>query len=106
MAPATSSPCGGTPTRTRAPGRSPKSVRPGGRHPNGPSELNLASLLVDHPFADDEPLLCTIAGCVTAGEARTRAADVGERVRAHGLLEGRAAAVQLPNDPGAVIAMF
>ncbi|TMK86267.1 MAG: hypothetical protein E6G57_12580, partial [Actinobacteria bacterium] len=68
--------------------------------------MNLASLLVDHPFADDEPLLCTIAGCVTAGEARTRAADVGERVRAHGLLEGRAAAVQLPNDPGAVIAMF
>jgi acyl-CoA synthetase (AMP-forming)/AMP-acid ligase II len=68
--------------------------------------VNLSSLLSDHPFADDEPLLCTIDGCVTAGEARRRAAEVASRVQEHGLGGGQAIAVQLPNDPGAVIAMF
>jgi long-chain acyl-CoA synthetase len=68
--------------------------------------VNLASLLVDHPFADDEPLLCTIDGCVTAGEARHEAAAVAERLRSQDLEPGRAVAVQLPNDPSAVIAMF
>jgi acyl-CoA synthetase (AMP-forming)/AMP-acid ligase II len=68
--------------------------------------VNLASLLVDHPFADDEPLLCAIDGCVTAGEARHEAAAVAERLRSHDLEPGRAVAVQLPNDPSAVIAMF
>jgi acyl-CoA synthetase (AMP-forming)/AMP-acid ligase II len=68
--------------------------------------VNLSSLLSDHPFADDEPLLCTIAGCVTAGEARRRAAEIASHVQEHGLGGGQAVAVQLPNDPGAVIAMF
>jgi long-chain acyl-CoA synthetase len=68
--------------------------------------MNLASLLVDHPFTDDEPLLCTIDRCVTAGESRRQAAAVADRLRAHGFQEGWAAAVQLPNDPDAVIAML
>src|SRR5207248_5656737 len=68
--------------------------------------VNLASLLVDHPFADDEPLLCTIAGCVTAGEARRDARAVADRLRTHDLAEGQAVAVQLPSDPSAVVAMF
>jgi len=68
--------------------------------------MNLASLLVDHPFADDEPLLCTVDGCLTAGEARRAAAEVRERLRSHGLEAGHAVAVQLPNSPDAVTAMF
>jgi long-chain acyl-CoA synthetase len=68
--------------------------------------VNLASILVDHPFADDEPLLCTIDGCVSAGEARLEATLVAERLRSVGLDGGEAVAVQLPNDPGAVVAMF
>lgn len=68
--------------------------------------MNLASLLLDHPFADHEPLLCTLDASVTAGEARSRAADVAERVRAGGVEPGQAVAVQLPNDPSAVVAMF
>ena len=68
--------------------------------------MNLASLLLDHPFADDEPLLCTLDSSVSAGEARSEAADVAERVRAGGVEVGQALAVQLPNDPSAVVAMF
>jgi long-chain acyl-CoA synthetase len=68
--------------------------------------VNLASVLVDHPFADDEPLLCTIEGCVTAGYARREAAAVAERLRWHGLTAGQSVAVQLPNDPSSVITMF
>jgi long-chain acyl-CoA synthetase len=68
--------------------------------------VNLASLLVDHPFADEEPLLCTIGGCVSAGEARREAAAVAERLGAHGVEDGQAVAIQLPNDPNAVVAMF
>ncbi|MBV9283222.1 MAG: AMP-binding protein [Acidimicrobiia bacterium] len=63
-------------------------------------------MLLDHPFADDEPLLCTLDSSVSAGEARSEAADVAERVRAGGVEVGQALAVQLPNDPSAVVAMF
>src|SRR5205814_8240528 len=65
-----------------------------------------AQLLVDHAFADDEPLSCTIAGCVTAGEARSEALSVFGRLKYLGLEQGQAVAVQLPNDPSAVTAMF
>ncbi|MBV9411398.1 MAG: long-chain fatty acid--CoA ligase [Acidimicrobiia bacterium] len=68
--------------------------------------MNLASLLLDHPFADDEPLLCTIEGRVTAGDARRDAGVVAEQLRSAGVGAGQAAAVQLPNDPSAVVAMF
>ena len=68
--------------------------------------MNLASILVDHPFSDDEPLLCTIDGGVSAGAARQEAATVAEQLRSQGLCAGEAVAVQLPNDPSAVIAMF
>jgi acyl-CoA synthetase (AMP-forming)/AMP-acid ligase II len=68
--------------------------------------MNLAELLVDHPFADDEPLLCTLDRSVTAGDAKREAVAVGEQLRSHGLVAGQAVAVQLPNGPDAVIAMF
>ena len=65
--------------------------------------MNLASLLLDHPFADDEGLLHTIDRTVTAGEARSAArrvaAELGDEVR------GRGVAVQLPNGPDVVTTM-
>ena len=61
--------------------------------------MNLASLLLEHPFADDVPLLHTIARSVTAGEARTAAQDVADAL---GPLRGTGVAVQLPNGPDLV----
>jgi long-chain acyl-CoA synthetase len=66
---------------------------------------NLASLLVEHPFADDDFLLHTIDRSVTAGEARSAVAQIAHDLRAGGVLPGQAVAVQLPNGPEAVIAM-
>ena len=87
--------------------RSPRSASRGGSRPSGLAErVNLAQLLVDHPFADSEPLLCTIDGSVTAGEARSEALSVFGRLKHLGLEHGQAVAVQLPNDPSAVTAMF
>src|SRR4029077_18246296 len=58
------------------------------------------------PFADDEPLLCTIAGCTTTGDARLEAQALCERLASAGLKADQAVAVQLPNGPEAVVAMF
>jgi acyl-CoA synthetase (AMP-forming)/AMP-acid ligase II len=67
--------------------------------------MNLAELLVDHPFADDEPLLHTLRGSLTAGEARRAAAAVAEQVRASAVEPGMAVGVRLPNGLSAVTAM-
>jgi acyl-coenzyme A synthetase/AMP-(fatty) acid ligase len=64
--------------------------------------MTLAGLLVDHPFADDEPLLFTIDESVTAGEARAAARAVAEQL---GPLHGHAVLVQMENGPGLVAAM-
>lgn len=64
--------------------------------------MTLASLLLEHPFGDDEGLLHTVDRTVTAGEARTAARAVAERL---GELDGRAVAVQLPNGPELVSTM-
>ncbi|MBV8981952.1 MAG: long-chain fatty acid--CoA ligase [Acidimicrobiia bacterium] len=63
-------------------------------------------MLLDHPFDDDESLLCTLESSVSAGEARAGAADIADQLRAGGIEPGQAVAVQLPNDPSAVVAMF
>ncbi|MDQ6853422.1 MAG: long-chain fatty acid--CoA ligase, partial [Actinomycetota bacterium] len=68
--------------------------------------MSLADLLVDHPFADDEPLLHTIDSCMTAGEARRSAANVADQLRAAGVGPGQPVAVQLPNGPEMVTTMF
>jgi acyl-CoA synthetase (AMP-forming)/AMP-acid ligase II/alkylation response protein AidB-like acyl-CoA dehydrogenase len=68
--------------------------------------VSLADLLVNHPFADDEPLLHTIDGCMTAGEARRSAAGVADQLRAAGVESGQPVTVQLPNGPEAVTTMF
>jgi long-chain acyl-CoA synthetase len=64
--------------------------------------VTLASLLVDHPFGDDEGLLHTADRTVSAGAARAAARRVAESL---GELDGRAVAVQLPNGPDLVATM-
>jgi len=64
--------------------------------------VNLASLLLEHPFGDAEALLHTIDRAVTAGEARAAARGVATEL---GPLQGRAVAVQLPNGPDLVSTM-
>src|SRR3954453_4233155 len=64
--------------------------------------MNLASLLMDHPFADGDGLLHTFDRTVSAGEARARAIEVAAGL---GALDGRAVAVQLPNGPEVVWTM-
>jgi acyl-CoA synthetase (AMP-forming)/AMP-acid ligase II/alkylation response protein AidB-like acyl-CoA dehydrogenase len=68
--------------------------------------VSLADLLVSHPFADDEPLLHTVDGCVTAGEARRAAASVAKKLRDSGVAPRQLVAVQLPNGPEMVTTMF
>ncbi|MDP9333843.1 MAG: long-chain fatty acid--CoA ligase, partial [Actinomycetota bacterium] len=70
------------------------------------SLVTLAALLFDHPNAADEPLLHAPGESVTADEARARARSVADSLRAAGVEPGRAVAVQLPNGPGAITAMF
>ncbi len=68
--------------------------------------MTLAALLTDHPFADDEPLLHSGATSLTAGAARAAARVVAGMLTAAGVDPGRAVAVQLPNGPDAIVAMF
>ncbi len=65
--------------------------------------VNLASLLLDHPFRDDEPLLHTLDRMMTAGEARAAARRVADEL---GPLGGRAVAIALSNGPDLVTAMM
>jgi acyl-coenzyme A synthetase/AMP-(fatty) acid ligase len=64
--------------------------------------VSLASLLVDHPAADGEPLLHSIDETRTAGESRRAAQDMADALRGAGVRPGQAVAVQLPNGPGAI----
>ena len=69
-------------------------------------EGGLADLLIDHPFPDPTPLINTLQRTVTAGEARSAAAETAERLREVGLEPGQAVVIQLPNGPDYVSAMF
>jgi long-chain acyl-CoA synthetase len=68
--------------------------------------VGLAALLVEHPFSDDEPLLHGVRESLTAGAARAEARAIAGALRDEGIEPGRAVAVQLPNGPGAITAMF
>jgi long-chain acyl-CoA synthetase len=68
-------------------------------------EFTLASLLMEHPFADDEDLLHTIDRSITAGEARSQAWSVAADLADAGIVRGQAVALQLPNSPEAITAM-
>ena len=67
---------------------------------------SLASLLFEHPAADGEPILHTIARTVTAGEARAAARDVARALDGAGVRPGHAVAVRLPNGPEQVETIF
>ncbi len=66
----------------------------------------LTALMFDHPFADGDPLLHTASESMSAGDARAAARGVADALVAAGVAPGAAVAVQLPNDAGAVTAMF
>ena len=68
--------------------------------------MGLADLLVSHPFHDDAPLLHTLDRSVTAGHARRAAADTAAQLGDAGVAPGSPVAVQLPNGPETVTAMF
>ncbi len=64
--------------------------------------MNLASLVLDHPFPDDVDLVHTVDRSVTAGEVRTRARAVADQL---GIEPGQAVAVQLANGPDLLATM-
>jgi long-chain acyl-CoA synthetase len=68
--------------------------------------VNLASLLTEHPFADDEQLLIGEHVTLTAGAAGAAAATLARRLADEGAGPGRAVAVELPNGPDAIVAMM
>lgn len=68
--------------------------------------MSLASLLLEHPFADDELLLHSVTTSMSAGEARAEARAVAEQLRAAGVRRGEAVAVQLPDEPRTATTMF
>ena len=73
---------------------------------SSPGAESLASLVMDHPFADDEPLLLTIEETVTAGAPGAGRRPSVRRCAAAGVVPGNAVAVQLPNGPEMVITMI
>ena len=68
--------------------------------------MTLAALLLEHPNASGEPLLHAPGVTMTAGEARSGARAIADALAAAGVESGQAVAVQLPNGPGAITAMF
>ena len=64
--------------------------------------MNLARLLLDHPFGDDEGLLHTAERTVSSGEAKAAARRIATEL---GARDGTAVAVELPNSPELVSAM-
>ena len=70
------------------------------------ARVTLASLLFEHPCADDEPLLHSRGETLTGGEARAAARAVAANLGAAGVQPGRAVAVQMVNGPDAITTMF
>lgn len=67
---------------------------------------SLASLLMDHPFAADEPLLHGPELTLTAGEARDAAQAIAGRLQDLGVQPGQAVAVQMRDGPPLITTMF
>lgn len=65
--------------------------------------MRLSALLLDHPFADDDRLLFTVDGSMTAGAARARVAELASIID---VPPRRAVAVRLPNGPELVCTMM
>jgi long-chain acyl-CoA synthetase len=67
---------------------------------------NLADLLLDHPFADEQPLLHGSGPALTAGVARARARVLAAELRAAGVDAGHGVGLRLANGPDYVVAMM
>jgi len=67
---------------------------------------NLAQLLLDHPFDDDQPLLHGPVATRTAGEARTGARALATELEESGVRAGNAVGLRLPSGPEFVVAMM
>jgi long-chain acyl-CoA synthetase len=70
-----------------------------------PAATNLAALLLEHPFADDDGLLFTIDQSITAGVARAKATSLAAQLRTAGVGPGSAVAVRLADGPATITAM-
>ena len=64
--------------------------------------MNLSSLLIDHPFADDRDLLHTVDESMNKGQARARMLELTEALA---IEPGEGVAVMLPNGPELVCTM-
>jgi acyl-CoA synthetase (AMP-forming)/AMP-acid ligase II len=62
--------------------------------------------LLEHPNADDEPLLHSATETLATGEARAEARRVADQLRREGVEPRHAVAVQLRNGPHAITTMF
>lgn len=71
------------------------------------ARVNLADLLLEHPFADDEPLLVDApsGARLTAGEAKAAVRALADTLRAAGVRRGQAVAVHLPDSPRVIVTM-
>jgi long-chain acyl-CoA synthetase len=66
----------------------------------------LEHLLLDHPAADDDALVHTLTASVTKRDVVTRAQRLAANLRAAAVSPGTPVAVQMPNSPDLVAAMF
>ncbi len=71
-----------------------------------PSSDSLARLLLDHPAAEGEPLVCTVDAELSKAEFTHMAEDVAAQLVEAGVAPGEAVAVQLPSGPGMAAGMF
>ncbi len=71
-----------------------------------PSSDSLARLLLDHPAAEGEPLVCTVDTELSKAEFTHMAEDVAVQLVEAGVAPGEAVAVQLPSGPGMAAGMF
>jgi len=71
----------------------------------GVSAENLGRLVMEHPFPDEQPLLSTINGSMSAGTARAEVLAIAAQLQAAGVKEHQAVAVRLPNGPAVITAM-
>src|SRR6185437_50379 len=76
-----------------------------GMEEDNQGEVNLAGVLMDHPFPDPDGLLFTIDGTTTAGNARTATTEVASTLHRAGVVPGQAVAARLPNGPDAIWTM-
>jgi acyl-coenzyme A synthetase/AMP-(fatty) acid ligase len=68
--------------------------------------VTLASLLLEHPFADDEPLLHSVEETMTAGAARSASDAIAAHLREQGVQPRQAVCVQMSDGPAAITTMF